>query len=506
MSRTKLSILFLVFGLVATMLSACQTVSGQTEAAASAASTTTSAKTPVPTNNSTTPAATVKYIGDFSVNPSHAPIGATVNATGKGFEANTDLELVWQGFQGSWTVADGGYNGRAFKDDMQSLTKIKTDASGNFQATFIVPQGFGFSHDVLVKKQDVIQNKSNFDVDMQVSISSSSGPVGTPISIDAKGIGWRPLENSWTVIYDNKFTGWISSVTTNGIAHAVIPATGTPGKHIIQIIHGSATFPYMNMQQSPQPDRPSWSFEFTITDGAAVLPPPAQTQSLPVERGIAPASTGQPVLWTDLASGVVGTPIILKGGGLPPGEQIQLIWFRMTGSRVSGQGYQETSIPLGTVTAGPNGAIEFSLKAPDDLGGSHRIEAQVGGAKAAETSFTISPSAFTISPVSGPVGTVITIHLKGVGWTETANIYNLVYDNAYVGYACGFNSQGDVTVYLPATGEPGWHYIDLYPGIYKGNEMSGTNNFRIPQLTAKDDHPGEHLPVFHFAFLVTRGG
>ena len=94
------------------------------------------------------------------------------------------------------------------------------------------------------------------------------------------------------------------------------------------------------------------------------------------------------------------------------------------------------------------------------------------------------------------------MHLKGVGWTQTANIYTLVYDNAYVGYACGFNSQGDITVYLPATGEPGWHYIDLYPGIYQGTDVSQTNDFRIPQLTASDDHPGEKLPVFHFAFQI----
>ena len=35
---------------------------------------------------------------------------------------------------------------------------------------------------------------------------------------------------------------------------------------------------------------------------------------------------------------------------------------------------------------------------------------------------------------------------------------------------------------MKATGEPGWHFIDLYPGIYKGSETR-PNNFRIPQLT-----------------------
>jgi hypothetical protein len=497
LSKVKLSILLAVLALLGLVFSACQPAAGQTQAQSAASATPLISPTAAPSPTA------VKYVGTFSVSPGHAPIGATVEATGKGFDPNTDLALVWEGFKGTWQAADGSYNGRDFTEDMQTLEQVKTDASGNFQGTFTVPSGFGFSHNVLVEKQDVVQNQSNFNVDMQVSISPASGPVGTPITFDARGIGWRSLENSWTVIYDNKFTGWMSSVTTDGTAHFSIPAAGAPGKHIIQIIHGSQTFPYMNMQQSPQPDRPSWTFEFTITDGPAVNPPPAQEQSFPLEKGTGNPATSGPALWTDITLGTVGTPVTLYGSGLPAGKQLDLVWFTVQGSRISGNGWVETSGPLGKVTVGNDGTINFPFKVLDDLGGAHRIEAQIDGTKVAETTFTITPSAFAISPSSGPPGTIITLHLKGVGWTETANIYTLVYDNAYVGYACGFNSQGDVTVYLPATGEAGWHYIDLYPGIYKGNEVSGTNNFRIPQLTALEDHPGEHLPVFQFAFQIT---
>ena len=66
-----------------------------------------------------------------------------------------------------------------------------------------------------------------------------------------------------------------------------------------------------------------------------------------------------------------------------------------------------------------------------------------------------------MTPTSGPAGTPVTIHLKGVGWTEYDNIYVANYDNAYMGYACGFNSQGDVTVFLPISGEPGWHPLTV---------------------------------------------
>jgi hypothetical protein len=490
------------FILVAAVITVGALVASACQGALTQSSPGQSAKSTQPTSASQAAPTTVKYIGEFSINPAHAPIGATVSAAGKGFESNTELELVWEGFQGTWNISDGNYNGRSFTDVMQPLANVKTDARGSFQTTFTVPSGFGFGHDVVVEKQNEIQNKSNFNVDMQASIFPSSGPVGTPINIDIRGIGWRPLENGPEVIYDNKFTGWISSVTTDGIAHATIPAVGAPGKHIIQIIHGSFTFPYMNVQQSPVSYLPRWTFEFTITDGTAIQPSSAQDQSLSTEEGTGKPNSTRPAIWTDIVSGTVGTPLTLQGGGLPPGKQLDLMWFRVVGNRVSGQGWNEASGSLGKVTVGADGTFVFPFKALDDLGGPHRIEARDGGTKVAETSFTITPSAFAILPSSGPAGTTITIHLKGVGWTQTANIYTLVYDNAYVGYACGFNSQGDVTIYLPSTGEHGWHYINLYPAIYAGTDMSQTNDFRIPQLTLVD-HPGEKLPAFHFAFLIT---
>lgn len=67
------------------------------------------------------------------------------------------------------------------------------------------------------------------------------------------------------------------------------------------------------------------------------------------------------------------------------------------------------------------------------------------------------------------------LHLQGVGWTETANIYNLTYDNGYAGYARGFNSGGDVQVDFVVSGDKGWHFID---------------------------RPAETLAPFHLAFLM----
>jgi hypothetical protein len=70
--------------------------------------------------------------------------------------------------------------------------------------------------------------------------------------------------------------------------------------------------------------------------------------------------------------------------------------------------------------------------------------------------------------------------------------------------ACGFNSQGDVVVNFIATGEPGEHLIDLYPGIYEGPQNELQQLYRLPQLTYADDHPGNKIPALRFTFEVTR--
>ena len=459
------------------------------------------ASQPAPTSASTP----VTYVGQVTLEPSRGPAGTEVTITGTGLDPNAQLTVNWNTVRGAWVLkgeANEEFHGRDFEPVAIPLTMVQTDAQGNFTARFTAPAGHGFNNDVTVLRDGTLLNKAGFRLEPTVTIEPESGPVGTPITIHMEGIGWDNLENSWMVTYDNQYTGLLSSVTTGGIATAVIPASGAPGKHIIRVVHGSFTMPYLNMEQSPRPDRPTFTLPFTITQGSPVLPPEAGAQGLAPEAG-SPASGSEPAIWTDPASAPVGTPMTISGRGLTAGADLTLTWYTVIGNRVGGQGWDEAAEELTQVTVGQDGTFQYALAVPDDLGGPHRIEASIAGAIAAQTQMTITPSAISISPTSGPVGTVITIQLKGVGWTETANIYNLTYDNGYLGYACGFNTNGDVRIYLPAAGATGWHFIDLYPGIYKGKDVPGVQNFRIPQLTYADDHPGERLPAFRFAFEIT---
>jgi hypothetical protein len=218
--------------------------------------------------------------------------------------------------------------------------------------------------------------------------------------------------------------------------------------------------------------------------------------------------------------------VVVKGSGFAAGKPVALNWTTVTGNRISGGqtssiqsrmttgsadrstatgGWEERARVVAEATADASGRLEFDFATPDDLGGSHGLWADTGTGARSTGTLWIAPTALPLDVSRGPVETTFKIHLKGVGWSESANIYTVVYDNGHSGYACGFNSQGDVEIFMQATGEPGWHFIDLYPAIYKGKETRPVN-YRLPQLTAEQDHPGEDLPIFHFAFEVTPSG
>lgn len=446
------------------------------------------------------------FVGSISVQPSSGPAGTEVTVRGEGLPASQKLELAWSTAAGSWVLQGDlseEYHGREFTPITETIGNFTTDETGAFTTDFVVPEDFGFAHDVMVMDSSgTVLNKALFDVEMEVSISPTEGPRGTPITIEVKGMGWQTLEDTRTVMYDNDYVGFMSAVTTNGIARTVIPATGEPGPHQIQVLRGAYTFPYRNPEQSPRPDIPTFDFVFTVTEGEPALPEDIEAQDPdPVVNSEAPPTDGV-WLMADMAAAPVGHPLAISGGGLEPSSEVKLQWFRIVGNRVSGQGWDELALPIGTVTADADGEFRHAWFVPIDVGGPHRIEARVDGEIVAETWVSVLVSAEPLDIFSGSWGTDFEVRLSGVGWTETANIYAVVYDNGYVGYACGFNTQGEVTIPLTMTGGPGWHFVDLYPAIYKGEEAQGRNNFRIPQLTAIDDHPGEDLPIYRYAFFI----
>jgi len=213
------------------------------------------------------------------------------------------------------------------------------------------------------------------------------------------------------------------------------------------------------------------------------------------------ATTGPRISVTpDIAS--VGENVTVNGLGFTPSSQLPITWSTRHGSNIIG--YKLVNEPVRNVTANASGSFSFSMRAPYDLGGIHYIAAGNLTEKSNGTLF-IQRTA-TLTKTEGPAGTQFKIVLQGVGWDFNTNIATFDYDNSYVGYGCGFNSAGNVTFTVTATGAPGIHTIDVYPSVWWGGENFANQlavEYRYPLLTPQD-HP-ELIPSFHFTFLVTAG-
>lgn len=448
------------------------------------------------------------FPGEITLSTTKGVVGTAVHFSIKGLEPNTETKLEWKTVEGKYDL-NGLYEftGVSFTDKVVPLTSGKSDANGQLEGDFTVPSGFGGNHTVYVKQADKLMTQANIHVNPTFTVSPASGPVGTEITVTADGIGYEDMERNWQLTYDNKFTGLITAITTDGKAVGKMRASGHVGNHTLTIWHGYLGMAYINHEQAPTSYLPVPSFNFEVTAGeidkshrVEVLPTAADggvvMPELKNESGVKVS--------LDKDHGVVGEPVTMKASGLPKNQKVDLIFNTMRGSRVSGQGFGEKKIDLFSVQTDDKGAFTKTFPVPDDLGGiPHRIDLMVGDKVYGQTYLAITPSIVKVTPASGPAGTPFQIELKGVGWTEYDNTYNITYDNGYVGYVCGFNSAGTVIVNMIASGEPGYHIIDFYPGIYRGKQQK-PDIYLAPQLTYGEDHPGSSIPAIRLGFEVTK--
>jgi hypothetical protein len=371
-----------------------------------------------------------------------------------------------------------------------------------------VPEGFGGNHTISVWQGEQKKTQANFYVDPSFTMSPDSGLIGTEITITAHGIGSKQLESSWQLTYDNKLTGMISAVATNGKAVAKFRAAGPVGKHTITIWHGYLGMPYVNHQQAPNSYLPVPSFIFEVTDDAPVAHEVEKAPESAAGGGVVmPALHNEPgvAVQLDKTEGVVGENVVFKASGLPANQSFDLVWNTMAGSRVSGNGFGSVENILTKLQTDESGNVTLSFSIPQDLGGiPHRIDVKDALGKIyGQAYLRILPSIVQVTPTTAKAGDEIVIELNGVGWTEYDNTYYINYDNAYMGYVCGFNTQGNVKFTLIAAGEPGYHIIDLFPGIYRGKTPL-PNFYNLPQLTYGEDHPGSAIPAIHLGINIVK--
>jgi len=468
------------------------------------------------------PARPSASMGILQVSPDEAVAGTPITISGTHLPANKQVELTWSTANATWLVQTEpdtvNYLGRSDTEFAVVLATTTTSASGAFKVSLDAPQDWGGLHDIYAVVNGVEEAHGGFITLRTVTVTPTSGPVGTPITITYSGLGDSFYTGGASLLWDNHYVGEMMANWTRGVARAVIRAAGAVGPHTIQI--GNAiSYLYLNVPQSPIPYTNGATVTFTVTkdDG----PPPASID-WPVD--VAPTVSARTTLQTSglaansgvkaqlaTSAGPVNTPVDLTASGLSSGS-VQLIWSTVVGNRVNCKStcWVFVSQPLGSASPS-GGSLTSRITVPDGLGGWHVVQLVQDGKTVAQVPFYVKESIVGqgVSSVVVKEGQPFTIHLKGVGWTQLDNTVGVDYDNSYIGYGCGFNSNGDVLLHLNATGGPGTHLIDLYPMLYSlSPSFANTPYGMVPVLTYAQDEPalalGYHLPAFRFAITVVK--
>ncbi len=133
------------------------------------------------------------------------------------------------------------------------LASVQTNASGYFTATVSAPTDNGGKHVIQVHYTNgtALPGVEIFTLEPSFKISSTNGAAGSPITIYATGLGIGVYSTNYHVMWDNKYLGYMTAVTTHGTANATIYSVGALGTHYIDIYQGYPGAAYLNPDQNP---------------------------------------------------------------------------------------------------------------------------------------------------------------------------------------------------------------------------------------------------------------
>ena len=486
------------------------------------------------------------------VSPSQGVVGTPVTVTGSNLPANAQVQLTWSTADGNWIVdvqpSTVNYLGNSFTKYAVNMATVSTDATGSFTYAFKAPSDFGGSHDIYAVSSGLALAHGGFQQVRTFTMSPTSGPVGTPITITYTGMGASLYAAGASVMWDNHYAGEIQAQWTRGTATFQIRAAGPRGAHFVQV-EDAINFSYLNIIQSPIPYANSGEGVFTVTRDAGLLPasvefptkvtPSVSARTTVVTTGV--DANSKAVANLSVSEGPILTKTVLSVKGLSTTGEHRLVYSTVVGNRVNctGQCWSFNPLPLGTVNV-TDGTVNQEVTIPDNLGGFHVIQVMKGEVIEAQVPFYVKESIVPFYDANGKLlsmgtakydpiitptsaakgqsgegattfkqGEDFTVSIKGVGWTQMDNTLAVTYDNSYIGYGCGFNSNGYMVIHLKATGAPGTHIIDLHPLLYTNQpSFANTPYGMVPVLTSANDFAGlaigYQVPTIHLSIKVTK--
>jgi len=334
-------------------------------------------------DNATTPKS---GSGNFSINaptvtisPATGAPGAAVTLTGKNFKAGDTLAQVSFGATTAWSTAATLVTGSG---TWTLDGKVPTNASDGYNIITVYTTA-----GTITGAYFAVGSRT-------LTITPSSGPLGTTVVIGGanmtKGTDTITTTDTKVLIYsaDVKVqnTALASKWWPNGKSDITVDTNGNIQATTLQIPDDTVT------------GITAGAITMTVTEGNVTNPATATGTFTVV----------QPVVTVSPTNGVVGTTLTIVGSGFVPNDDVIINIASSTDQRILARA---TINETGAFTATGNVPYNMSLQLGDVC--KVTIEDTFGNTIDQQT-FTVSTGSMTVSPTTGPTGTLVTVTGKGL--------------------------------------------------------------------------------------------
>ncbi|MEF8780259.1 MAG: hypothetical protein V5A46_06245 [Haloferacaceae archaeon] len=457
--------------------------------------------------------------GTLVLSDETAYVGDAIRLEGRNLPPETEIHVVWHSWEGQWGVLKGNeVAGPQYGSRTETIGTVSTDEEGRLSHDWTIPQDYGGEHTLeLQGNGGETLAEAEVTITPWFELDRTKAELGEAFTVIGYGIGPENVRNNYQITWDGTATGFVTGVQNRGTATARIRGAGPPGEHVVQVYRNALGVPFLqNNTQSAFGEvaggrQSVWQVEVTEPE---TEPPTMWMDDLIQEEPL-------PVHYPDLdedadaeleitpTSGQAGDEAVIEGQDFPPSTEVNLVWYTQEGIPYTGvevtPARRDSYLPR--VTTDTDGTFEVGVTIPTDIGSTKPIVAEVDGRSVAVTGFMMQQKIETFEPTSGHVGTEIEIELSGVGWPKYECTPYFVYDNRPLGYICsnigtGTDVQEVVKATFRAYGEPGLHFIDVYPSLFDMRDDEPDFVLK-PHLSYLDNHPVRPLPAMHFTFEVT---
>jgi hypothetical protein len=363
-----------------------------------------------------------------------------ITVTGSGFNIGAS-GVVWFDIDNNGALDSG-----------EPFVSVTASATGTFTATLTVPTVPAGTYNIRadVPSGGPVEASASFLVTPAISLSLTSGPPGTTVTVSGSGFA---AGASGVVWFDSNNNGALDS----GEPSASV-STGPLGTFTATLTVPTVPAGTYNIRADVPSGGPvEASASFTV---------------------LIPSITVSPT------SGPPGTSVSISGTDFIPGAS-GVVWFD-----IDNDGVLDPGEPFVSVTASATGTFTATLTVPIVPAGTYNIYADVpsGGPVEASATFLVTP-AISLSPTSGPPGTTVTVSgsgfaasVSGIVWFDSNN--NGAFDLGEPSASVTTGPLGTFTATLTVPTVPAGTY-NIYADVPSGGPVEASASFTvlIPSIT-----------------------